>query len=119
MTSKKSSFELHLEKLRSEYKLQLPEKISAIKRDWQLLINIWNDELIIQLHRNVHSLIGTAGTFGFNDISKIARRLEELIKPLLAEKSESYIIPPELCSLVFDSIANIERLITTSAEKHH
>lgn len=90
MTTEKSSFELHLEKLKSEYKTQLPAKIEAIKSDWKLLGNQWQPEVMITLHRNVHSLIGTSGTFGFTDISKTARTLENLIKPLLEIKNEAY-----------------------------
>jgi diguanylate cyclase (GGDEF)-like protein len=90
MSSEKSSFELHLEKLKGEYKAQLPGKIETIVNDWKTLSSNWQPELMISFHRNIHSLIGTSGTFGFNDISKAARELEDLIKPLLAHKDESY-----------------------------
>lgn len=112
MTSEKSSFELHLEKLKNEYKTQLPEKISAIKSDWKLLSNTWKGEVIVQLHRNVHSLIGTSGTFGFNDISKAARTLEEQLKPLLGKKNEDYGVDPELYNGVMDIINSIAILIS-------
>lgn len=90
MTSEKSSFELHLEKLKCEYRIQLPSKIEAIATDWQLLGEQWQAAVIVVLHRNVHSLIGTSGTFGFIDISKTARTLEALVKPLLDQKNEQY-----------------------------
>ncbi|HOY21612.1 MAG TPA: diguanylate cyclase [Cellvibrio sp.] len=112
MASEKSSFELHLEKLKSEYKAQLPEKIAAIKSDWQLLNSTWQNERIVQLHRNVHSLIGTSGTFGFNDVSKTARTLEEQLKPLLTHKTEDYKINAELYEAATHIINNIVNLIS-------
>lgn len=112
MTSEKSSFELHLEKLKSEYKAQLPAKIAAIKSDWLLLNNRWQGDVTVQLHRNVHSLIGTSGTFGFNDISKTARTMEELLKPLLSQKDEDYKIDPELYDEVISIINCITNLIS-------
>lgn len=112
MASEKSSFELHLEKLKSEYSAQLPAKISAIKSDWQLLNNTWQSELMVQLHRNVHSLIGTSGTFGFTDISKTARTLEELFKPLLAQKAEDHTIDPKLYEEAMNIINTISNLIS-------
>jgi diguanylate cyclase (GGDEF)-like protein len=115
MASEKSSFELHLEKLKSEYKAQLPERISAIKSDWQLLNTTWQNERIVQLHRNVHSLIGTSGTFGFNDVSKMARTLEEQLKPLLTHKAEDYKINAELYDAATHIINSIANLISPSA----
>lgn len=112
MASEKSSFELHLEKLKSEYKLQLPAKILAIKSDWQLLNNTWQSELMVQLHRNVHSLIGTSGTFGFTDISKTARTLEELFKPLLIQKEQGHTIDPQLYEGAMNIINSIANLIS-------
>lgn len=112
MASEKSSFELHLEKLKSEYKAQLPAKIAAIKSDWESLNNTWQGELMVQLHRNVHSLIGTSGTFGFNDISKTARTLEEQLKPLLQGKQTSHKIDTDLYERATNIINNITSLIS-------
>lgn len=113
MASEKSSFELHLEKLKCEYKSQLPAKIAAIKSDWESLNNSWQCELIVQLHRNVHSLIGTSGTFGFSDISKTARTLEEQLKPLLQYKNEDYKINIDLYERATNIINNIANLISS------
>ena len=109
MTSEKSSFELHLEKLKGEYKIQLPQKIGAIASDWQSLVVKWEPQNIIKLHRNIHSLIGTSGTFGFGDISKTARKLEELFKDLLGQKDENFSIDAQL-------IQSANKIIATLAE---
>lgn len=96
MATEKSSFELHLEKLKGEYRAQLPEKIQAIAHEWKALCEQWQPETIVTLHRNVHSLIGTSGTFGFIDISKTARTLEVLLKPLLEHKNPHFKPDPAL-----------------------
>ncbi len=115
MASEKSSFELHLEKLKSEYKAQLPAKIASIKSDWDLLNNQWQNELMVQLHRNVHSLIGTSGTFGFNDISKTARTLEEQLKPLLQCKNNDYKLNQDLYERAINIINNLANLLSLPA----
>lgn len=112
MASEKSSFELHLEKLKGEYKSQLPEKINQIAKDWHALNASWQHELMITLHRNVHTLIGTSGTFGFNNISKTARELEEHLKPLLTEKDEHFTAATELVTQVE---ALLQKLTTLSS----
>jgi diguanylate cyclase (GGDEF)-like protein len=109
MASDKNSFELHLEKLKNEYKAQLPAKVDAIVADWGKLCNAWQPELMVIFHRNIHSLIGTSGTFGFNDISKTARMLEEQIKPLLNQNNEDFTINAEL----YEPVMNIINTITT------
>ena len=82
MTATKSAFELHLEKLKVVYLSQLPEKLNSIETDWNQLCSSWQAEIAVVLHRNVHSLIGTAGTFGFGELSRTARELEVMLKPL-------------------------------------
>lgn len=109
MAAEKSSFELHLEKLKGEYKAQLPEKIGAIASEWQALLVNWQPEHMVKVHRNVHSLIGTSGTFGFGDISKTARTLEELFKPLLLQHNENYKVDSGV-------IESADKIITTLFE---
>jgi diguanylate cyclase (GGDEF)-like protein len=115
MASEKSSFELHLEKLKAEYKSQLPSKIATIIDDWKKLYEAWQPELMVVLHRNVHSLIGTSGTFGFSDISKTARTLEEQLKPLLSNKDENFKISTELYEAATIIINTIATLISPPA----
>jgi DNA-binding response OmpR family regulator/HPt (histidine-containing phosphotransfer) domain-containing protein len=117
MTSKKSSFELHLENLKAEYSAQLPGKISDIISEWKLLHSAWQVERMVKLHRNVHSLIGTSGTFGFTDISKAARSLESLLTPLLQHTNDSYEISTELSMAASKIIDNIAQLISNPSGK--
>jgi len=121
MTTEKSSFELHLEKLRAEYQTQLPFKLAALDKDWLALLQQWRPEILVQLHRNVHSLIGTSGTFGFTDISKVARTLETLLKPLLVENDPDFKPDAQIDQSVQSSIAALNTLISTTQKPkaHH
>ncbi len=83
MTTAKITFEQQLEKLRVEYLQQLPQKLLDVHKDWNQLKNEWSAEQIVLLHRNVHSLIGTSGTFGFKALSNSARELEIILKPFI------------------------------------
>lgn len=103
MTTEKVNFEEHLKKLKLEYSSQLPAKLQVIKTDWQQLITHWDHVLLTTLHRNIHSLIGTSGTFGFIDISKTARELETLIKPL-KENDDSGFTPDDALKTDFDRL---------------
>jgi chemotaxis protein histidine kinase CheA len=85
MSTSSTNFEDHLKKLRIQYVIQLPEKMDAIKDDWSILKIEWKHECITRLHRNVHNLIGTSGTFGLSNLSTMARELEILLKPFINE----------------------------------
>ncbi len=85
MSASSINFEDHLKKLKNQYLIQLPEKINAIKDDWSILKKEWKHEYITQLHRNVHNLIGTSGTFGLSNLSTMAREIETLLKPFMHE----------------------------------
>jgi diguanylate cyclase (GGDEF)-like protein len=117
MTSEKSSFELQLEKLKAEYRTQLPAKIEAISADWQALGKQWLPEVMVVLHRNTHSLIGTSGTFGFVDISKTARGLESLLKPLLEQKDIQFKPDVDLNNSVAGIINTLSCLISADAHR--
>ena len=111
MATEKSSFEKHLEKLKGEYKAQLPTKLESITLDWEKLENEWLPDLIVQLHRNVHSMVGTSGTFGFTELSKDARVLETLLKPLVEKKATDFKPDAELCRIVRQHIHFLHELI--------
>lgn len=100
MTNPSNQFEEQLQKLRNQYAAQLPEKIQAIINDWNSISRIAGssnadttnpsvtsntsdkeESIVTRLHRNIHSLIGTSGTFGFTALSQHARQVETTLKP--------------------------------------
>ncbi|MGM0906864.1 MAG: diguanylate cyclase [Pseudomonadota bacterium] len=58
------------------------------------------------LHRILHSISGSAGTFGFNEASTEARRIDEVLKTLISEQNETSLVQairreiPQFCQLL-------------------
>lgn len=69
-------------KLQQDFKAKLPDKIASIESSWTTLCAKKSPDFS-ELHLHVHSLIGTAGTFGASRVSIAARKLESKVKLLL------------------------------------
>lgn len=67
-----------LSKLRIEYAGKLHSIIADIEITWQ-------QRKLSDLYRMVHNLNGTSATYGYNEISEVAKELENLIKPLVGK----------------------------------
>ena len=111
MTAEKISFEQKFSLLKTEYALQLPHKVSEIAQRWRELNHVWALENLIILHRNVHTLTGTSGTFGFNEISGLARHLEIILKPFVANSDSSIILSAEVTCDIDEKIAQLVTLV--------
>lgn len=73
-----------LNKLREAYAAQLPEKISRIEKDWVALQgHPENAEGTRALLLAVHTLNGSAASFGFKEVSSAARELESELKTVV------------------------------------
>ncbi len=69
-----------IQELTVEYTKKLPTKINTIQKYWLKLKTDWNDDTWDDLYREAHNLTGSAGTYGFQQLSKSARTLVELLK---------------------------------------
>ena len=70
--------------VRRSYASQLPDKITAIETEWRgCLEGAWNLERFRGLHRMVHTLAGSGGTFGFTGLGRAAREMEIQLKAAL------------------------------------
>lgn len=68
-------------KLQERYVQELPGKVKEIFATWEkLLADCDNPQLWELMIRQPHSLAGSGTTFGYPDITRIARELEELVK---------------------------------------
>lgn len=88
------------------YSKKLPDKIAQIEHQWQELLSKWDKLLYQNLHRDVHSLCGSAGTYGYNEVSKKARELEVYLKALLDNNSITQDEQKNISSLI-DQIKKI------------
>ncbi|MBU1689180.1 MAG: diguanylate cyclase [Gammaproteobacteria bacterium] len=73
--------------LREAYALQLPEKIQQVEKTCAAYQSSLDEETLHTLHRMVHSLSGSGATFGFTELTRVARVLEEGLKNIVTRKS--------------------------------
>jgi HPt (histidine-containing phosphotransfer) domain-containing protein len=62
-----------LEELHAEYRRELPGKLER-------LAALWSARQVTELHRALHTLAGSAGTFGLPDLSAAAREAENYLE---------------------------------------
>ncbi len=63
----------------TEYNHNLPNKIDDIQKAWDKLQKQWELEALKELHNRIHSLHGSAGMFGYQELSDLAAQLESII----------------------------------------
>ena len=75
--------------IRESWLSKLPEKIHEINTTWDKLTSgLWNENLLQQFHRKVHTIAGSGGTFGLPEVGAAAREAEILIKSIHQEEKE-------------------------------
>ena len=75
-----------LAKLSAQFAAQLPLKFDAIRSAFQRIEpTTWQQPEVEALHRLVHTMNGSAGTFNMHNVSKAAQNLEEKLSHLLKE----------------------------------
>lgn len=90
MSSPQQTLEEKLKALRQAYAKQLPKKLDDVTALWSSLCNDgWDWSKIEDLYRFVHTLAGSAPTFGFNKVGTDARSVEHIFKTWIARKNEA------------------------------
>lgn len=73
-----------LEAVHQAYRDRLPGKLAALRAAWDGLSAAEDPmERLRALHREVHSLVGSSGTFGYDELSRQARLAERHLRTLL------------------------------------
>lgn len=72
-----------LNELAELYRKNLPDKIQKIETYWLELQQNFNPVQFGDFHREVHSLCGSAGTYGYSELSHAARQMEVFLKTML------------------------------------
>lgn len=81
-----AEFQAKLKLMRQKFSDGLPERIQELNAAWQEFVESGHDiKHISVLHRLVHTLTGTAGTFSYKKLSIDARALEIMLKDILDE----------------------------------
>jgi HPt (histidine-containing phosphotransfer) domain-containing protein len=61
-----------LDELRAEYRRELPAKVERLNA-------LWSARQVPELHRALHTLAGSAGSFGLREVSEAAREAEHYL----------------------------------------
>ena len=78
-----------MEQFRADFARQLPERVQEAQGYLQASLANPDDEVpLCELHRVVHKLAGSCGTFGLREIGDTARDIEDLLDQLLAAPGE-------------------------------
>lgn len=75
-----------LEAMRHRFIEQLPQRWAPIEASWTKIVGGSSDNTAIQnLHKGLHTLIGSSGTLGLTAFSRALRRTEKKLTPYLNE----------------------------------
>ena len=64
--------------LQQKFARELPDKTAEIVAGWKRLLCEWDFSTTLEMMQRFHSLAGTGTTFGFPDVTRIARELEQI-----------------------------------------
>ncbi|MEN9203945.1 MAG: Hpt domain-containing protein [Thermostichus sp. DG02_1_bins_55] len=82
MTDPGQLFQQQLEALKVAYREQLPNQIHQLGQLWQQCKQGSPDNIRLRaFYRAAHTLAGSSGIYGYEDVSRVARHLEHLCKP--------------------------------------
>lgn len=97
-----------LKVLREQFAAALPDKLQALRSQFEgLELTAWQPELALAFYRELHSLTGSAGTFGLPSVSAAARQLERRCK-VVVEAGEAP--DEEIWVAIGEELARIEQL---------
>ena len=68
------------EALRTDYRKSMPAKLDRIEALWELILKgMQDDTRLAQLKKELHTIAGSAGTFGLPQVGSAARAAEECL----------------------------------------
>jgi chemotaxis protein histidine kinase CheA len=101
-----SPLEMRIHELRLRFITSLPQRIAAIRRAWMRIPGNGSDAAAMnELQRQLHTLAGTAGTYGLADIAAVACEAELICDAAATATDE------EELHYVGTLLADLEKLI--------
>ncbi len=86
-----------LQKLTACYAKRLPHLVKTVEELWEKQLKKPNDGVLTELVLAVHSLNGTAGTYGFKGIHELAREIEKELGKYVNQNNDSQLIQKIEC----------------------
>ncbi|MCK7460162.1 diguanylate cyclase [Idiomarina aminovorans] len=108
-----------IETIRVQYK----QRLVADRRKLSSILNGLTTETVEQcvenLHRILHSMSGSAGTFGFEDVGTESRRIDEILKKISTEQTSEN--KNTLVQLIKDEVTSFCELLSSTEilEEHN
>lgn len=110
---KKHHFKEKLAALHEKYCRQLPDKYNEIEQSWQAYQGDFsNNELYEVFYRYIHTLKGTAATFGFNTQADICFEVQKILNTI----KEQSCTPEQTVSLINEQLAKLKAYINAPAD---
>lgn len=106
-----------LEALKQMYAESLPSKITEIEEYWNNVNINFSKPLFYEFHRSIHSLVGSAGTYGFANLSQACRNLDIYLQQLLDYTELTAIQKSEIAHLMSCIKECQPKKISTSEEE--
>lgn len=101
--------------LHEKYCKQLPEKYQEIENSWNdYQADLANPEFIDTFYRLIHTLKGTAATFGFNKQADICFDIQKLLVPV---KEDHSVLEQDSVKQVQHYLRQLKTYINTPAEE--
>ena len=80
-----------IEAQKETFRIGLPERCDQIEAAFNALIPGGEPTLLKGLHRLIHNIAGAGGTFGFHDLSELARPISHRLRER-AEGPENHVL---------------------------
>ncbi|WDE06114.1 Hpt domain-containing protein [Thalassomonas viridans] len=81
MDNKEELLNQQLEELKDCYRQELPQRLAEVKSLWQQATAAWSARPLTELCTSLHRISGSAGSFGYRELSAFAAKAELLLKP--------------------------------------
>ncbi|MBI3560709.1 MAG: Hpt domain-containing protein [Gammaproteobacteria bacterium] len=100
MTPYQDDIQAKIAAVRQSYCEALPQRLARIQTLWQLLHGDSNDQASYdEFYRLIHTMAGSAETFGFPELTQTARRIVQQLKTADPALIQNPVIAQELESL--------------------
>ncbi len=111
---KQHKFNERMEALNKKYCQQLPEKFLAIENSWiEYQADLTNESALELFYRLIHTLKGTAATFGFIRQADICFDIQKILMPI---KDEGSSLTTNLVDQIQEHIYELKVNINTPAQ---